>query len=144
MPSGALFLCDEARGRCTTAVGGRPLAGHATISALPIQTLGWDTSPGTVSEFAHAVADSDASSRFSGLSRLQGRSGLVEYLLVKQTFTTGGINERPDDVCLYFVKARQQMFELILNFNRDAPKASEYRDVAVRLISSVRLQEKAP
>jgi hypothetical protein len=139
MPSGALFLCDEPHGRCTTARGGGPLSGHVTLSVVPAQVV-VDATPAKLQEFAHLVAEKESSSRLSEIYRVRGRSGTIEYLIVQQTFTTGGLNEIPQDVYLYFAKANHQMIELILTFNAGDKRSSAYKDVAVEVIRSIRLR----
>src|SRR6266849_4607366 len=62
MRSGALFLCSEPHGNCTSDGGGAPLAGQATLSLVPAQILERIKNPVTILELAHSEADKDESS----------------------------------------------------------------------------------
>jgi hypothetical protein len=139
MQSGALFLCDDARGACTTAVGGGPLLGHATISLVPAQTA-LPRAPSTLEEFAHAAADKEKSSQFSAVASLAGSLVPIRYLVVSQTYTAGARNEVPQLIYRYFAEADHQMIELILAFNSGDKQSQVYRETALKIITSLQLK----
>jgi hypothetical protein len=137
MPSGSLFLCSESRGQCTTAVGGMPLKGQATLAALPGETIRHFKDGGSLAELAHAVADKDPSSRFSDLVELKGKFADVEYILVTQSLTTGATNESPKTQYLYFAKAGPHVLELVLTYNSRDRRAGEFQRTATDLLLSL-------
>ena len=137
MRSGALFLCSEAHGNCASDGGGAPLAGQATLSLVPAQILDRIKGPVTILELAHHVADKDASSQFSEIIIAKGHYTAIEYLLVKQMFTTGALNETPQEVYRYFVRFGQQIVEVILTFNKGDRRSPAYKKVALDLIMSI-------
>jgi hypothetical protein len=137
MPSGALFLCDNPKGACTTAVGGGPLLGHAIASLVPAQVV-LGKLPATSEAFAHEVAKRDPSSQFSDLIPVVGRFAAIRYLVVMQVYTTGGKNEMPQQICRYFVQSDRQLVELILSFNSGDRRSEAYRNTALEIVLSLR------
>jgi hypothetical protein len=137
MRSGALFLCSEPHGNCTSDGGGAPLAGQATLALVPAQIIDRIKDRVTILELAHRVADKDASSQFSEITVAKGLYTAIEYLFVKQTFTTGALNETPQEVYRYFGRSGQQMVEVILTFNEGDRRSAAYRKVALDLMMSL-------
>lgn len=143
LPSGALFLCDDIRGNCTTPVGGGPLLGHATISLLPASVV-LTTVPRDLQQFAHEVADKDPSSRFSEVLSISGQVAAVKYIAVTQTYKTGAVNELPQQIVRYFVQADRAMVEIILAFNSGDKRSEQYRAVALNIAGSLAPAEPEP
>jgi hypothetical protein len=137
MPSGALFLCSTLD-RCVTDVGGGPLLGQATLSIIPVEILDLGEVPAGIQEFAHRIADKDTSSQFSKSAEVKGRYANLEYLPVKQVFTSGARNGLPQDVYRYFVRADRRMLELILTFTAGDKRASTYKKAALDIIMNIR------
>ncbi len=137
MPSGALFLCDKRRGPCTIPVGGGPMPDHALISLVPAEVALTDP-PLTLEEFAHRVADKDPSSQFSKIASVSGKLASINYIVVTQTSASGGRNEVPQVVNLYFAQADRVMIELILEFNSGDQQSQMYREMALKIVVSLR------
>jgi len=136
MSSGALFLCDDRQGACTTPVGGGPLLDHATASLLPMQIV-LEEPPHTLAEFAHQVGDKEASSKFSDVMSIKGDFGAIRYLVVTQTYTTGARNDLPQFIYRYFAQANAQMIELILTFNSGDKRSQECQNTALKILASL-------
>ena len=136
MPSGALFLCNDRRGACTTPVGGGPLLGHATLSLVPAE-VALEEAPSTLEEFAHQVSDKDASSQFSKIMSGAGPSATIRYVVVVQTFTTGARNEVPQVLYSYFAQADRKMVEFRLAFNLGDRDSERYRKLALKTVLSL-------
>lgn len=136
MPSGALFLCDDPKGRCVEPVGGGPSFGHATISIIPAREV-VDATPKSLEEFAHAAADGDPSSRFSEVVSDTGRFTKVRYLIVSKKYSSGATDEIPQIVDCYFLEAGGQMVEVVLTHMAGDTRAQLYREKVMQIVLSV-------
>ena len=135
MPSGALFLCDDPRGRCVEPVGGGPSPGHATISVIPAREV-VDATPKSLEGFAHAAADGDTSSLFSEVVTGTGRFAKVRYLVVSKKYSSGASDEIPQVVDSYFLEAGSQMVEVVLTHIAGDKRAQLYREKVMQIVLS--------
>ena len=134
--SGAMFLCSDPGGKCTTKVGGLVLPDQATLSIIPVRMGDAAPSGSGVTLLAKSAANEPDAQISSPLETL-GQRSTIHYVVIKEPFSVGALNDIPRERYSYFAEVDGHFFRLTLMFCTGDKRARRYEEIAMGVLRSI-------
>lgn len=136
--NGAIFMCSEPKGHCTSSGGGLPLKGQATLAVMPIDPSEMSNPEISLSGIARSFVREPAA-RISAPVHVTGAGRNLEYVCAWEPFDLGGLNGKPLDQYSYFIRIGKALFRATLSLHADDARSSDYLMISREVVTSVRL-----